>query len=81
MSVLTEERVDLESELQNKLKHFRTTHFECRPKMESGWIIEANCGVLYRTSGRSIGPTARWWRCTACIAKADKKTCPVCHTI
>ncbi|MCA1799705.1 MAG: hypothetical protein LC650_00090 [Actinobacteria bacterium] len=69
---------DIESMLENDIRHFRSIHHSCMGKVRVGSIIEANCGQLYRTSGGILGMQDRRERCTDCNLHAGKLPCLVC---
>lgn len=74
----TIELFDLEDELGNDEKHFRSAHRSCAAKMPPGMIIESNCGKLYRITGR-ISVDTSYERCNGCFKASGSKTCPVCR--
>ena len=82
MSTVTEPDIfedidfDIESMLDNDIKHFRSTHIMCMGRVQPGSIIEANCGQLYRTTGQVAHNTME--RCKDCKSLAGKLPCLVC---
>lgn len=77
-SVDTLDKIDIEDELDNKDGHFRSCHGRCiSPGMITpGTIIEANCGVLYRSEGRLMRIIES--HCEECINNIGKKECLIC---
>lgn len=82
MSTKTEQDVfagvdfDIESMLDNDIKHFRSMHIMCMGRIRPGSIVEANCGQLYRTTGKIAHNTME--RCEDCQSLAGKLPCATC---
>ena len=71
--------VDLEEQLNNEERHFRSAHPLCASKIIAGSILEANCGTLYRTSAQKI-PLMDVDRCNGCKKQRNTLPCPVCES-
>ena len=68
---------DIEDDLENTEGHFRSCHYHCAIQgVAPGTIIEANCGKLYRTSGRVMRILTS--KCGDCIKGIGTKPCLIC---
>ena len=76
MPTQTDIEIDIEALLENRGAHFRSVHAECLHLATPGQIIEANCGVLYRTKARRLPLVSD--RCTECFRRLWDRPCPFC---
>lgn len=72
-------RIDVEDELANNRRHFRTAHEGCAAQVKPGTIVEGNCGKLYRVSGGGrLALHTPGDACDECAASRGLRPCPWC---
>jgi len=78
LSVMVDERLDVDEELDNKEGHFRTVCIGCTHRVVSGLIIQSNCGKLFRIGGNKLSAIDSNRKCPSCVKSRGMKPCPFC---